>query len=106
MEQDRNCSVCMLAGQRSGGPSPLSSRPPSGPGREDASAREGIRSCCITLAEASWRLLLPALSLLLGKCHGEALALKLLKVRDLYKHHDRVTMPSGFEGIRHPCVQS
>ena len=99
MEQDCILVACLnahiVAGQRSGGPSPLSSRPPSGPGREDASVRESIRSCCITLAEASWRMLLPALSLLLGKCHGEALALKLLKVRESKHHTHCVTLPPG-----------
>lgn len=48
--------------------------------QEAAKGREQLRRACVALAEGSWRLMLPALSLLLGRCYGEALSLKLLKV--------------------------
>lgn len=59
-----------LDGQESGTPSATSSD----------SLRAASEAACVAMVTATWSLVLPALSLLLGKASGEVLVLKLLRV--------------------------
>ena len=63
--------------------------------------RVATETSCVAMVAATWHLVLPALSLLLGRTNGEVLVLKLLRVRPIVLQQGKPAREpsSGCKGI-------
>lgn len=78
------------------------------PGGTPEQLRAASEAACVAMVAATWHMVLPALSLLLGRAHGEVLVLKLLRVRPPHYCQTKQLM-LGLEHAatrcRQPCAE-